>query len=409
MGSAFEEDRIVRREEFRIQEREESTRARRRAKAERERERRIAAKKKLMVNRASMLISAGFHVDARDEYGHTMLIMAARFDNIALVELMVSKKATVDLRDTKGITALMWAARWGYLPIVRFLVEKGKAMVGPGVRKTTTTTSSSSSSFLVEKGKAMVGPGVRKTTTTTSSSSSSSTSSTGGISSSRDSHGLTPLMFAAREGQVDVVRYLVSAQASVNTSTIASGTTAVLMAARSNRLRVLDYLLREAGASLSADHEGVTPLIAASKRHFSNNSDGTVGYLLDRVEGVDVNETDNNRRTALMHASVLKHSHKLMQRLLEAKSIDTEECTGLALQAKTPEGEEEEDDEDFPRLEQAKLLQQHMDEVKVQVLNRDLERLHMLHGTVIKAMRHHQLKQGEEEENEVLDHRRHHH
>uniref|UniRef100_A0A7S4DR44 Uncharacterized protein n=1 Tax=Lotharella globosa TaxID=91324 RepID=A0A7S4DR44_9EUKA len=295
------------REANRILRRNERLRARRDARVDRERKKRIKMKKNAMVTRAQLRIEAGFHVDARDEYGHTMLIKAARFDNLALAELMVRKKATVDLRDTKGITALMWAARWGNLSIVRFLVEQGNARV--------------------------------------------STNDTD------ESHGPTALMFAAKEGQIEVVRYLVQARASVNTRTIAEGTTAVLMAAGSNRVEVLDFLLGDkAQASLQPDHEGTTPLIAASKRRYSKNLDA-VGYLLD-VVGVDVNETDHNKRSALMHACMRENSEGLLERLLEAKACvhSRDRYGATALDLAVVQGKCEQP--------QVRMLQQRQDEVR---------------------------------------------
>lgn len=80
---------------------------------------------------------------------------------------------------------------------------------------------------------------------------------------SRSSKGFTPLFVAAKEGQLGVISYLVSAGADVNVTDM-KGRTALHIAAGGQHSETCRYLL-ENGAAVRADNSGLTPGMLARK------------------------------------------------------------------------------------------------------------------------------------------------
>jgi ankyrin repeat protein len=75
---------------------------------------------------ARALIKAGAKVNLKDEDGETALMMAAeRFEDGAIVELLLEEKAEVNAVSKSGKTALMKAAEEGHTASVRALIDAG--------------------------------------------------------------------------------------------------------------------------------------------------------------------------------------------------------------------------------------------------------------------------------------------
>ncbi len=72
-----------------------------------------------------LLIDNGADVCAELNYGHTLLMRAAKGGNLEIVKLLIDKGADVNAKVRHGKTVLMFAARGGNLDVVRFLLEKG--------------------------------------------------------------------------------------------------------------------------------------------------------------------------------------------------------------------------------------------------------------------------------------------
>jgi ankyrin repeat protein len=157
------------------------------------------------VEMATVLIKAGARPDLALSSGETPLMTAARSGNAALIELLITAGAQVDARETvDGQTALMWAAADKRLAAVRRLIERGADVHA------------------------------------------------------RSTSGFTPILFAARAGDVDVATTLLNAGANVNDAG-RDGATPLLVAAVRGRLP-LARLLLEKGANPNADATGYTPL-----------------------------------------------------------------------------------------------------------------------------------------------------
>jgi len=75
--------------------------------------------------------------------------------------------------------------------------------------------------------------------------------------------GLTPLLFAVRQGHLEGVTLLVSAGAGVNTVSGADKTSPLLMAVVNGQFDIADYLLEHGANPNLASENGVTPLYAA--------------------------------------------------------------------------------------------------------------------------------------------------
>lgn len=76
------------------------------------------------------LIKKGLNIKKKYELieygGQTMLIMAARFDNLMLANYLISAGVDNNHRDDDGKTALMYAAAQGNIPLVSLLIENDK-------------------------------------------------------------------------------------------------------------------------------------------------------------------------------------------------------------------------------------------------------------------------------------------
>ena len=194
------------------------------------------------------LLDAGADVDAALQMGETPLMTAARVGNLEAVDLLLRHGADVNATEhERKQTALMWAVAQQHPAVVRLLVEHGADI----------------------HARTAVWDQLENTA-----------GNTNPIGNFRMPHGgSTPLLFAARQGDVDTARVLVEAGADVN-DTAASGTSALVIAAHSGHGPLGIYLLEQgadpdaAGAGYTALHGAVlrsqTALVDALLAHEAN-------------------------------------------------------------------------------------------------------------------------------------------
>ena len=196
------------------------------------------------------LLEAGADPNVTLRMGETPLMAAARGGSRPAVELLLAHGADPNAAEReRGQTALMWAAAQGHAAVVRRLASRGadvhaRSRVWHQLENTAGNTNTSGN-FRMAHG------------------------------------GSTPLLFVARNGDVETARALLEAGADVNAAA-AAGTSALVVAAHSGHGPLATYLL-ENGADPHAAGAGYTALHAAVLRSEAALAEA----LLD--QGADVN------------------------------------------------------------------------------------------------------------------------
>ena len=245
---------------------------------------------------ADLLIGAGADVNVANDLGVTALVMACTSGNAALVGRLLVAGADPNATLASGETALMAAARAGSLEAVEALVDRGA-----DVNATETARGQSAlmwavanrhpevTRVLLEHGADVHARSSTRTLVFSMGGSRSAGSASGGISLEEvEQGGSTPLLFAARSGDLESARLLVAAGADVEDTT-ADGNTALVIAAHSGQGSLAAFLLDE-GADANSAPLGYTALHAAVVR----------GNLLDR----DVLNRDPRAGVSLVRALV---------------------------------------------------------------------------------------------------------
>jgi len=213
------------------------------------------------IDLVSRLLKAGARVNVKNAFGSTPMFEAALAGNAALLERLLAAGGDVESPNADGQTALMVAARTGQVEAVRLLLKRGAS-----------------------------------------------------VNATERWHGQSALMWAVAQGHAEVVRELIAKGADVNLrSTVnnwqrqvtgepravyrpAGGLTPLLFAARQGCLECVDALVT-AGAGIDvADPEGITPLnMAVLNMHFD-----TAAALIRR--GANPNKWDLWGRAPLYSA-----------------------------------------------------------------------------------------------------------
>jgi len=183
------------------------------------------------------LLKGGANPNAALLSGETALMTAARSGNVAAVKALIAKGAQVNAKEsTHGQTALMWAVSNRHPVIVQTLVENGADVhVRSEVRPRAVHTGNRYGDRGDSKGALTMELG-----------------------------GFTPLLFAARQGDLESGRILLGAGAGAN-ELAANGASALVIAAHSGQ-GAFAKLLLDKGADPNASGAGYTALHAAVLR-----------------------------------------------------------------------------------------------------------------------------------------------
>lgn len=218
--------------------------------------------------------------------GETPLMMAARTGNVAVMKLLLARKAQIDAKEKlRGTTALMWAAANSNPEAVRFLISKGA-----DINAKSATVAQGRRPYIAPPGRERIqefidGTGLRGAVVEEKGDDSASgqpvdpaareaakrlfqeeiAAAKGAIAKfgataayarrgEKQFGGLTPLLFAARDGNLETVKVLLDAGVDVNQQS-EYGWTALLVATH-NRFYALAVFLLEKGANPNLANEG---------------------------------------------------------------------------------------------------------------------------------------------------------
>jgi ankyrin len=191
------------------------------------------------------LLAAGAKADDVDTSGQTLLTAAVRSGNVETVRLLIEAGAQVNTAEPQiGHTALMWAARTNNGAVVKLLVEKGAAV------EARTRAGAKPAVRPPGAGGGSHGVGIVRSGVPAEGEQGPATG------------GMTPLLFAARDGAPDAARALIDAGANVNVAD-PNEMTPLMMAITNGQIRVAQLLVDRGADVRAADWYGRTPLWAA--------------------------------------------------------------------------------------------------------------------------------------------------
>jgi uncharacterized protein len=212
-----------------------------------------------------LLLAAGADANASDPTGEPALMTAVRVGALDAVRVLLEGGAMLDARDpTFQQTALMLAVRENHPQVVRFLVERG-AQVNARTR------TGEAPRWILPNSVPGFGHGVGIVR--------------GGLP-ERGSRapipgGLSPLLYAARDGRLDTARILVTAGADVNQAD-ANGISPLVMAIANNHADVARFLMDHGAEINVSDWYGRTPLWAAVETRNMDVDNATFENSVDR-------------------------------------------------------------------------------------------------------------------------------
>ena len=219
-----------------------------------------------------LLLKKGANPNQTLKNGETPLMMAARTGSVRVLELLLKKGVKVDAREKlRDTTALMWAAANANTDAVRFLIAKGAE-----INAHSGSTDPGRKPYLAPPGRERIqefidGTGLRGAAVGDDAPEAKARLATeqdaakGAIArfekpaayakrGDKKWGGLTPLLFAAREGNLETVKALLKAGASVNQTSSDSWT--ALLIATQNRFYQLGVYLLEQGADPNIANDG---------------------------------------------------------------------------------------------------------------------------------------------------------
>ena len=220
------------------------------------------------------LIGAGADPNQRLANGETPLMMAARNGSVAAIKVLLHHKADVNTKETlRGTTALMWAAEQGHSDAVKALVARG-ADLGAATEWDTRNSRLNIAPTVQQRAQSAQGAGglggfARARTRRAAAGGAASPDDFDDFAALfrgpqiKDGGGLTPLVYAAREGCLECARALVEAGADVNQVTH-YGWTALLTATQNRHYQLGRYLLDHGADPNIANKGGWTPLYLAT-------------------------------------------------------------------------------------------------------------------------------------------------
>src|SRR5262245_2009335 len=221
-----------------------------------------------------LLLDAGADPNGPDPTGETPLMTAARTGDPTAVGVLLDYGAIVDATDPEfQQTALMVAVRENHAPVVQILVEGWHVDVNARTRIGRTPQwilPNSVPGFghgigivrggLPERGSRYLTPG-----------------------------GLTPLLYAARDGRLESARILLTAGAKL-AETDPNGITPLLMAITNNHMNVARFAIDQGADVNVVDWYGRTPLWAAVEARNMDIDNGTFENGVDRKAALEVIE-----------------------------------------------------------------------------------------------------------------------
>ncbi len=250
----------------------------------------------------SLLIQAGANVKAKDRYGFTPLYFACTNGNAAVIRKLLDAGADPNAADASGETALMTSTRSGNIDAVKALLQRGADVKAKdAVTQQTALMWAVRSNFpagvqiMLEYG-AEINARTRtgKTPAPRPPGAGGGSHGVGIVRSGWPEQGfqgetpggMTPLLYAARDGRIDIARSLIAAKADVQQADVNS-ITPLLMAITNNHLDVAKFLLEKGAAVNAADWWGRTPLYATVEirnRDYGRNNE----HEIDRPAALEV-------------------------------------------------------------------------------------------------------------------------
>jgi uncharacterized protein len=237
------------------------------------------------VDTVDLLIRAGANVKAANREGVTPMQLAAVNGNAAIIEKLIKAGADVNASLSKfGDTALMLAARTGRMDAIKLLLDSGAQVNVVETWGGTTPLMWAVSERNLETVKLLVARGADVNTRSYFVPSAHGRGFEGAVPEAPKPNQaveelaggwLTPLMFAAREGDLEIARTLVAAGANLN-AIAGDGKDALGLAIFNGQYELASYLIDNKANVNHADAQRFTPLFWAVDRR--NMELGTNGF-----------------------------------------------------------------------------------------------------------------------------------
>ncbi|XP_054715748.1 kinase D-interacting substrate of 220 kDa B-like [Uloborus diversus] len=225
------------------------------------------------------LLAHGADVNAEDADNWSALTNAAKFGFKEIVVKLLDHGADIEHRDMGQWTALMWACYKGHYYVVKILLEHGAVVNVLDKNHCTPLIWAAGRGFL-EIVEALLERGAKVY--------------------SSDKHGTSPLVWACRKGYTEIVPLILEAGANVDTAGMFSWTP-LLVATKGNYASIVNMLLERKPNVNAVDMDGCTALSIACKEGYTEIAKALMNA------GAYINLPDRNGDTNLIHAAKTGH------------------------------------------------------------------------------------------------------